>query len=141
MIVFLTYQNSTYGIKIRYPSDWSVEEAEEKPEKDAVIGIVYIYPPIAADPKVITYFYVGTWDLARKTTNIDLLARNAVYAWRAEQGFKLISANAKTTLAGKPAYAIVRLSTDATKYDDFVPEVQKMISAFELTPMKQEDLT
>lgn len=164
---FFTYQNSTYGIKIRYPSDWSVEEAEDKPEKDAVIGIVYIYPPIAADPKVITYFYVGTWDLARKTTNIDLLARNTVYGWRAEQGFKLISANANTTLAGKPAYAIVfkhlnqdvdskttqlgtifdnkvyhiMFSTDATKYDDFVPEVQKMISSFELTPMKQEDLT
>jgi hypothetical protein len=37
----------------------STEETEEKLEK------------------VITDFYVGTWDLARKTTNIDPLARNA----------------------------------------------------------------
>ena len=162
---FLTYENSTYGIKIQYPPDWSFEEGVST-EKDTVIAIVYLYPPIAADPNAVAYLYVGTWDLDRKTKSIDLLARHAINSWRPDQDFKLISATAQTNLAGRPAYAIVFkhlnngfdskttqlgtifdnkvyyivFSTEAVKYDAFLPTVQKMTSSFELTPMKREEI-
>ena len=59
--VFLTYDNSVYGIKIKYPPNWSVEQGIN-PVSDTVIDIVDIYPPIATDPNVITYTsrYMGS---------------------------------------------------------------------------------
>ena len=103
---FLTYGNSAYGIKIKYPPNWSFEYGVNA-VSDTVIDIVDLYPPIATDPNVITYFQVGKWDLDCKTTNIDLLARKAINGRRANQDFKLVSANAQTNLAGRLGYAIV----------------------------------
>jgi hypothetical protein len=108
---------------------------------------------------------VGKWDLDCKTTTIDLsLARNAVNGWRANQDFRLISATAQTYLAGRPAYAIVFkhlyngldsntlqvgaisdnkvyyiiFTTEASKYDTFLPTVQNMVSSLEFTAMERE---
>jgi hypothetical protein len=100
---------------------------------------------------------VGTW---------DLLARNAINGWRANQDFKLILANAQTYLAGRPAYAIVFahlyngldsktlqlgtisdnkvyyiiFTTEASKYDIFLPTVQTMISSLEFTALEKEGI-
>jgi hypothetical protein len=103
MVDFLTYDNSAYGIKIKYPSNWSFEYGVN-PVCDTVIDIIGIYPPIAIDSNIITYLQVG---IGCKITTIDLLARNAINGWRANQDFELVSANAQTNLAGRPGYAIV----------------------------------
>jgi hypothetical protein len=52
--VFLTYDNSAYGIKIKYPPNWSFEYGINR-VSDPVIDIIDTYPLIATDPNVITY--------------------------------------------------------------------------------------
>jgi eukaryotic-like serine/threonine-protein kinase len=153
MVDFLTYDNSAYGIKIKYPSNWSFEYGVN-PVCDTVIDIVGIYPPIAIDSNIITYLQVG---IGCKITTIDLLARNAINGWRANQDFELVSANAQTNLAGRPGYAIVFkhcnleqylttrvyyiiFTTEAARYDAFLPLVQTMINSLEFTALEREGI-
>jgi hypothetical protein len=83
-----------------------------------------------------------------------------------DRDFKLISANTQTYLAGRPAYAIVFkhlyngidsktlqlgtisdnkvyyiiFTTEAAKYDTFLPTVQTMVSSLEFTALEREEI-
>jgi hypothetical protein len=52
-----TYQNSTYGVKIQYPSSWGVQTGanvlDENGNLVQPIDIVDIAPPIESDPNAV----------------------------------------------------------------------------------------
>jgi hypothetical protein len=164
---FLSYQNSIYGISIKYPDNWSVQEYNST--KNMIIHIIDIYPPLAYDSKAITCLQISTRDLQDKKPDIDLLARNAIEAWRKiSKRFRLISATAtqRHLLTGRQTYTIVfknsdmghvlkrmqigtiydnkvyyiLFTTEAAKYDWFNYTVQNVIESLQLIPMELEQI-
>ncbi len=51
----ITYQNSTYGVNIKYPSNWGLQTGINKPS-DTVIDVTDISPPIALDSNAVANF-------------------------------------------------------------------------------------
>jgi hypothetical protein len=162
---FLTYENSTYGIKIRYPSNWSRQEFTNL-LNSSVINIVDINPPIAMDPNVITYIDVGIKTNFGNKLPLDQLTRIVIEGFRGGNytDFKLISATTNSTLGGTPAYSIVytfidtdglnkkhmergafiggklyyvHFSTETSKYEGFLPVVQDIMNSFSFMPQNQ----
>jgi hypothetical protein len=115
---FLTYQNSTYGVKIQYPASWGVQTGvnlfDAKGQLEQPIDIADIAPPIGSDPNAIAYFQIGVEQelTAADTKNIDLYLRNIINAYRSNStDFHLASATIHATLAGKQAYSLVFTDT------------------------------
>jgi eukaryotic-like serine/threonine-protein kinase len=163
---FLTYQNSTYGVKIQYPSSWGVQIGvntfDENGNLVQPINIADIAPPIQSDPNAVAYFQIGVEQqlTVADTKNIDLYLRNIINGYRFNStDFHLTSANTHAILAGRQGYSLVFADTyqgfptktmirgvvdgdknyyllftsEAAKFDSFLPTVQKMINSFELS--------
>ena len=103
---FLTYQNSTYGVKIQYSSSWGVQTGvnvlDEKGILVQPIDIADIAPPIGSDPNAVTYFQVGVEQQLNpgETKNIDLYLRSIINAYRFNStDFSIVSANTHASLA------------------------------------------
>jgi hypothetical protein len=162
---FLTYANSTYGIKIRYPANWSYQEFTNLPNS-SFINIVELNPPIAADPNAVTYIAVGIQTNFGSNLPLDQITRNVIEGFRGGNytDFKLISAATDSTLGETPAYSIVFTYTDAIsglheqmergaviggnlyiidfntetlKYNGFLPVVQDIMNSFNFIPQNQ----
>jgi eukaryotic-like serine/threonine-protein kinase len=115
---FLAYQNSTYGVKIQYPSSWGVQTGantlDEKGNLVQPIDIADIAPPIELDPNAVAYFQVGVEQqlTPTNTKNIDLYLRNIINGYRFNStDFHLTSATTHATLAGRQAYSLVFTDT------------------------------
>jgi hypothetical protein len=157
----LTYKNSTYGITIKYPSNWSHQGLLTTPGSGTVY-VVEINPPLAADPNAATFVDVLIGPGVSKLP-LDQLARNVIQNFRTGNysDFKLLSAKTDSTLAGKPAYSVVFTFTDtnglhtkqmekgtvigdslyaidfvteASKYNTFFPAVQNIMNSFTVNP-------
>ncbi|MGH9983448.1 MAG: hypothetical protein ACRD8W_05765 [Nitrososphaeraceae archaeon] len=59
---FLPYNNSEYGIRMNYPSDWSYQEVQA-PTDATIIPIVNMFPPISDDPNAVTFLQIGIEEL------------------------------------------------------------------------------
>jgi hypothetical protein len=110
---FLTYQNSTYGIKIQYPSIWGVQTGvntlDENGNLVQPIDIADIAPPIESDPNAVAYFQIGVEQQLTHadTKNIDLYLRSIINGYRSNStDFHLTSATTHATLAGRQAYSL-----------------------------------
>jgi eukaryotic-like serine/threonine-protein kinase len=115
---FLTYQNSTYGVKIQYPSSWGVQTGvntiDENGNLVQPIDIADIAPPIESDPNAVAYFQIGVEQqlTPADTKNIDLYLRNIINGYRFNStDFHLTSATTHATLAGRQAYSLVFTDT------------------------------
>jgi hypothetical protein len=115
---FLTYQNSTYGIKIQYPSIWGVQTGvntlDENGNLVQPIDIADIAPPIESDPNAVAYFQIGVEQQLTHadTKNIDLYLRSIINGYRSNStDFNLTSATKHATLAGIQAYSLVFTDT------------------------------
>jgi eukaryotic-like serine/threonine-protein kinase len=115
---FLTYQNSTYGVKIQYPSNWGVQTGvnvfDEKGNLVQPIDIADIAPPIESDPNAVAYFQIGVEQqlTPADTKNIDLYLRSIINGYRFNStDFRLTSATTHATLAGRQAYSLVFTDT------------------------------
>jgi eukaryotic-like serine/threonine-protein kinase len=111
---FLAYQNSTYGVKIQYPSNWGVQIGvntfDENGNLVQPIDIADIAPPIELDPNAVAYFQIGAEQqlTTADTKNIDLYLRNIINAYRFNStDFHLSLATTHATLAGRQAYSLV----------------------------------
>jgi eukaryotic-like serine/threonine-protein kinase len=111
---FLTYQNSTYGVKIQYPSSWGVQTGvnvlDENGNLVQPIDIADIAPPIESDPNAVAYFQIGVEQqlIPADTKNIDLYLRSIINGYRSNStGFHLTSATTHAMLAGRQAYSLV----------------------------------
>jgi len=103
-----SYQNSTYGISIKYPSNWGVQPGVNSPS-DTVIDVADLSPPIGLDPNAVANFQIGAENLGPSDTkNLDLYLRNAINGYRFNAtDFHIDLANANSLLAGRPAYLLV----------------------------------
>ena len=104
-----TYQNSTYGVSIKYPSNWGVQSGINTPS-DTVVDVADFSPPIAQDPNAVANFQIGAENLGPSDPrNLDLYLRNAINGYRFNAtDFHIDQATTTDTqLAGRPAYVLI----------------------------------
>jgi hypothetical protein len=153
---FLPYVNSTYGIKLQYPSSWDKEENGTK--QDTETDVVTFSPPAInsnasldisiddiSDEKGIAlaqYASSGVSDLKQSLKN-----------------FKLVGLSTNSVLAGLPAYKSIYTNVDQNtifkdmeigaikgdkayiltyeaginEYDKYLPIIQELINSFQVT--------
>ncbi|MGB7954422.1 MAG: PsbP-related protein, partial [Candidatus Nitrosopolaris sp.] len=153
---FLQYANSTYGIKLQYPSSWDKEENGTK--QDTETDVVTFSPPAInsnasldisiddiSDEKGIAlaqYASSGVSDLKQSLKN-----------------FKLVGLSTNSVLAGLPAYKSIYTYVDQNtifkdmeigaikgdkvyiltyeagmnEYDKYLPVIQELINSFQVT--------
>jgi hypothetical protein len=157
-----TYENKIYGIKVQYPSDWSVQESASS---GGLITIATFLSPTGNPfPTAVVTIYMDR--LHNSTTNLNNYAHfvaftdykryNSTYF----RDFKLLKLSTNSTLAGKAACALigtydltpsglqklmeigtiigdkaysVQYIADVPKYFDYLPTVQKMIDSLVIT--------
>ncbi|CAN5295149.1 hypothetical protein BH18THE2_BH18THE2_40300 [soil metagenome] len=147
---FLTYSNSTYGIKIGYPQNWNVSEY---PTFD--YGIAYIFP----DSENETTLDLSTERLPFQETSLDDYLDSRL-DFSAPLNLSESNTNT-TTLAGRPAYKLVyyevpfsndsrkvmelgtiingrvyeaRYSTSPDRFLQNLPIIQRMLDTLEIVP-------
>jgi hypothetical protein len=143
---FLTYQNSSYGIKIQYPSDWNKEQPN-----NANTAVTFVSPANSVVNIWISDLLPQT-TLANDTTAVINLLKKSL------PGFSLTSTES-TSAAGSPAKRIIfiaKLAKSDTQgmqiigikgkkeyaitftaskdqYPKDLPIIQKMIDSFDIT--------
>jgi hypothetical protein len=150
---YSTNGNSTYGIRVQYPSDWSVQESKSSGDLINVAAFVSPTGP-DSDPTAWVSIYMDTLD--NSTTNLDNYAHFVAFADYENRpsdfhAFKLLELSTNSILAGKPAYTIIGTYQDlsfglqqlmeigtiisdkaysvqyiAPRYADYLPTAQKM---------------
>jgi hypothetical protein len=104
-IDYLLYENSTYGIKISYPKNWSFETIQEE---SPVTHIVIFYSPESRD-----YVQLGIDTYDYSNTKIDTLKELLKQSIESHTfypeyfpDFKLLESSTNKVLAGLPAYML-----------------------------------
>ena len=102
---FLTYSNSTYGIKIQYPSDWQKQENGTK--QDTQTDIVTFYAPSNSNANLD----LSTDDISdEKGISLAQYASNSLTDLKQSlTNFKMSKSN-NNHISGLPAYRIVYTS-------------------------------
>ncbi len=153
---FLPHQNSTYGIKIQYPSDWQKQENGTK--QDTQTDIVAFYAPASNTNANLD---LSIDDISDETgISLTQYANNSLTDLKQSlTNFKLIESSNNNHISGLSAYRIVYTSNDGdnitktletgtikgdkvyiltyetgvSEYAKFLPIVQKMIDSFQIT--------
>jgi hypothetical protein len=152
----LTYENSTYGIKIQYPSSWDKEENGTR--QDTETNVVTFYPPAVnsnasldisiddiSDEKGIPltqYANDGNSDLKQSLNDFQLIgsttnnvlaglpAYKSIYTFVDENTtFKDMEIGA---IKGDKAY-VLTYEAGLNEYDKYLPIMQELINSFQLT--------
>jgi eukaryotic-like serine/threonine-protein kinase len=153
---FLTYQNPTYGIKIQYPSDWTVSQTGLRD----YTNIVAFYSPLGNLSDTIPQQL-----LLSKTHYSQNIALNdyskLVNDTLKQPGIQIVESKSLMLTGGAIAHRVVFLppagnapfkpeimlvwtakgdniytlsyNGDAAKYQTFLPAIEKMIASFEIT--------
>jgi len=153
---FLTYSNSTYGIKIQYPPNWIKQESQNQSSND----IVKFSSPAATSPASLNI--IGGKP-APQIIPLQVYINASIYVLRHSfDNFNLIDSNS-TNLAGFPAQKIVytailpssgielkfmqiltikdsksfviTFGTLPTDFSTYLPTIQKMIDSFAFIPV------
>jgi eukaryotic-like serine/threonine-protein kinase len=153
---FLTYQNPTYGIKIQYPSDWTVSQTGLRD----YTNIVAFYSPLGNLSDTIPQQL-----LLSKTHYSQNIALNdyskLVNDTLKQPGIQIVESKSLMLTGGAIAHRVVFIppagnapfkpeimlvwtakgdniytlsyNGDAAKYQTFLPAIEKMIASFEIT--------
>jgi hypothetical protein len=160
---FLTYENSTYGIKIKYPSNWEKLEDTSSYEGVNLRPIVAFFLNATEDDSNI-FPYQAAISIAvanSSSNNVTSLKdyRNMVLNSLRPSLDKVIHSK-PTTMIDNPAHEILYQDSSgfnnmatftmkdnkiyligyvakAEKYSSHLPEVQKMIDSFEILPSNE----
>jgi len=154
---FLTYQNQnpTYGIKIQYPSDWTMSQAGLRD----YTNIVAFYSPLQNLTAVPSQFLLSRTHYSQNITLNDY--GKLVNATLQQPGVQIVESKPFTLGDGTPAHSIVFIppsgsvpfkpeimlvwtvkgsnvytllyNGEAAKYSFYLPTIQKMINSFEIT--------
>ncbi len=152
----LTYQNSTYGIKIQYPTSWDKEENGTK--QDTETDIVTFYPPASNSNASLDLSMDDISD--EKGISVAQYAHDGLSDLKGSlQNFKSIGLTTNNILAGLPAYKSLYTYVDGKttfkdmeigaikgdkayiltyeggtdEFDRYMPTVQQMINSFQIT--------
>jgi PsbP-like protein/PsbP len=153
---FLTYSNSTFGIKIHYPSNWIKQESQNQSSND----IVKFSSPAATVPASLA---ITGGKPAPQIIPLQVYINASIYVLRHSfDNFSLIESNS-TNLAGFPAHEfvytaiipssglevkfmqiltikdsksfVITFGTLPTDFSTYLPTVQKMIDSFAFIPV------
>jgi len=152
----LTYENSSYGIKIQYPSTW--EKQENGTKQGSVIDAVTFLPPTTNSNASLD---VSIDDISdEKGITLSQYANNGIGDLKQSlKDFKLISSNTNSVLAGLSTYKLIYTHTDENttfkdlevgvmkgakvyvlvyeaglnEYDKYLPTIQQLINTFQIT--------
>lgn len=152
----LTYQNSTFGIKIQYPSSWDKQENGTK--QDTETDIVTFYPPASNSNASLDLSMDDISD--EKGISVAQYVNDGLGDLKGSlQNFKSIGLTTNNILAGLPAYKSLYTYVDgnttfkdmeigaikgdkayiltyeggADEFDKYLPTVQQMINSFQIT--------
>ena len=156
-----TYQNSSFGFKMNYPSDWTVQEIDYDPT-NGITDIVTFTSPIespedtfgehlivsseklsdnsmTAEEYADGYFSIvpNAQLVDKNTTTItisgnDYLAYTLVYS-QDDVGFPLIITAEKGIIVEDMEYIFEYPGNDPDTFPVYLPIIQEMIDSFELT--------
>jgi eukaryotic-like serine/threonine-protein kinase len=157
----LTYENSTYGIRMQYPSDWHKEDnvSAGSDNNSMLVDVVKFSSP----SKNASDTFSESLDL--KVDNISDIqpitlakyANNSIEDLRKD--FKIIQLDTNASLSDNPAYKlvytgveqgvnlqamlvltikgdkayIISYNAEPTKFSHYLPTLQKMINSFQIT--------
>jgi len=152
----LTYENSSYGIKIQYPSNWEKQEngTKQGSETDAVS---FLPPTINSNASLD----ISIDDISdEKGITLAQYANNSIGDLKQSlKDFKLISSNTNSVLAGLSAYKSIYTHADENttfkdlevgtikgdkvyilayeaglnEYDKYLPTIQQLTNTFQIT--------
>ena len=160
---FKLYENITYGIKIEYPSNWTIEEEGDE-DSDNVTDVVSFFAPVRNDSETVTpslYITIDNPPL-NLIENFNEYLRTTINDYNDDsQDFQVIESNTNSsTLGGYPAYKLVYTDVDGDninykdmeigtiigdkvylvtydaaeeEYSVYLPAVQKMIDSLKIT--------
>ena len=153
---FQQYQNSNFGIKIQYPSDWKKQENKNYSVDNT--EVVNFSSPISEDV-VVSVDTVNSTTPTTTTTALKQYVNDSIISdLKTSPNFKLLESNANSTLGGNPAYSItynnkdqngpykgmdivtikngkaydISYTADPDRYDSVLQTVQTMINSFGL---------
>ena len=100
---FQAYENTTYGIRVQYPTGWTVADYEETPD-NRITGVLKLHNNSSTISYenleiLINNFPVGALNEYLANTIITYLQNN--------ENFMLLDSGTNTTLAGNPAYKLL----------------------------------
>ena len=103
----IKYSNSTYGISINYPSNWSKVELDYEPQ-DRIIDIVTFYSRLEnpSDPFADYYGVSVDKDLFYEADLNEYLQETIDAYETAYEDFELLASDTTSSLAGRPAYSL-----------------------------------
>jgi eukaryotic-like serine/threonine-protein kinase len=150
---FLIYENSTFGIKMQYPSSWTKQTAgqgvnfvllangknnlEQFLAKLNVTGIIGFPPNVPlkamADRVVDGYrHFLGNFQI-ESYTNTTLGGNNAIKIVYSYTNTKNNSFNATdiATIKNDRLY-VIQYYAESSKYQSYLPTLQKMIDSFQI---------
>jgi hypothetical protein len=162
---FLTYQNSSYGIKILYPSDWTYKGSSNSITK--IQDVVLFAPLKLANPDISNSsigLQIKTQD--SPVNNLSLIAENNINRLNNSLGdvHRLKESNPLINIAGNNSAYNMTFLTNGVKsmaiftikdnklyyinyfapqaqYSVYLPFIQRMIKSFELTRTGETFLT
>ena len=116
---FLTYVNSTYGIKMQVPSNWDLQEVGNR-LNDSSITIIRLTPSFDihrsfdTDPSDGSTYIDINEQKDFRNMSLDSLMKNNINIIKNDKNtsdFKLMSSTTDAILAGQKAYTLVYAST------------------------------
>jgi hypothetical protein len=153
---FLPYANSTYGIKLQYPSSWDKEEngTRQGTETDVVT-----FSPPAINSNASLDMTIDDISDEKGIALAQYASGSISDLKQSVKNFKLVGLNTNSVLAGLPAYKsiytyvgentifkdmeIVAIKGDKAyiltyeagmnEYDKYLPIIQELINSFQLT--------
>jgi hypothetical protein len=158
---FLTYQNSTYGIKMQYPSDWLYREGNTSNGSVQTI-VTFVSPNILTAPTASVKALVGL-TIAIQSLPFHNLPLNTYTILnlnnlkQTQPGFQLLTSNDTTLAEGNPAHELTYTAASGLKtlavymikenkafileyitgqeatYLTYLPIAQEMIDSFQIT--------
>jgi hypothetical protein len=160
---YSTYENSTYGIHVEYPSDWTIQESNAT---GTLIKIATFVSPTGPDSDPTAGVSIYMDKLHNSTITLNNYAHFVAFVDYENKpsyfhAFKLLELSTNSSiLAGKSAYTIIgtyqnppfglqqlmevgtiigdkaymiQYIADAPRYSDYLPAVQKMIGSMRIT--------
>jgi serine/threonine-protein kinase len=152
---FLPYENSTYGIKLQYPSSW--DKQENGTRQDTETDLVTFYPPSTNSNASLDMSIDDISD--EKGTALAQYASNGISDLKQSlKNFKLVGSSTNSVLAGLPAYNstytyvdgnvvlkdmeigaikgnnvyIVTYEAGLNEYNKYLPVIQKVIDSLQI---------
>lgn len=152
----LTYQNSTYGITIKYPTGWSIDESGGKDDMD--VDIVAFISPNQNDNAAVDLHqdksdndstnigsYLGfttsslkeelkDFKILESDTNSSLAGNNAykvIYTYTSDDGNKMKDLETGTVIGSNTVYYVVYEAAE-NAFDKDLPVVQSMLNSLQI---------